>query len=311
MKNNTKNMTSKVNTATVANTTILTFDDAIAAIVNVVLVDPTNSAALTNAIRTATSAYAPAATDTTTDTTIDALGILDLVLDKVYDQLRVALKSDTAINMAKAVIALVVKQLHASYESAVDDLKAAFAQRSGYVGTYIANAILLSSFTVDEVKVDTNDRLTATKATLTEKINGLTNAKATVKDPAKLAEIEATAKGEIKDLERQVKRLQDDLTRLAAFKDSKAIAKIGLKVNQHGERGAYLIVNQETDETADTITRLPRWATGEEKPIWVSLEPDCGVANNTKRGDMLGSLIKIEIKEVGKKARFLGFKGSR
>ena len=301
MKNNTKNMTSKVNKS--ANTTI-TFDDTITAVVNTILTNPT-STALADAIRTACNAY-----DTSANTSIDATVILDAVTDKVYDQLKATLKTDAAINMAKAVISLVIKDLRTSTETAVDDLHAIFAHRSGFAGTYVANAIILSTFTVEEVKTDTADRIAAAKTTLAEKAAGLANAKATVKDATKLAEIEATAKAELKDLERQIKRLENDLKRLAAFGDPKAIAKIGLMVNQTGKRGAFL-VDRDTDAVATSATRLPRWATGEEKPIWVPLEPGCGVANNSKHGDMLSSLIKFEIKEAGKKAHFLGFVASK
>lgn len=301
MKNTSKKTMTKV--ATAANTTI-TFDDAITAVVNTILTNPTNSAALSDAIRTATSAY-----DTSANPA-DACTILNIVTDKVHEKLNSALKTDVAINMAKAVIGLVIKDLRTSYETAVDDLHAIFAHKSGFAGTYVANAIILSAFTVEEVKADTTERISAAKATLAEKAAGLANAKASVKDAAKLAEIETTAKAEIKDIERQVKRLEEDLKRLAAFGDPKAIAKIGLMVNQNGKRGAFL-VDRDTDTAASTPTRLPRWATGEEKPIWVPLDPNCGIAKGTKRGDMLSSLIKIEIKEAGKKARFLGFVASK
>ena len=308
MKQNSKKTTSKVNKTAAANTTILTFDAAITAIVDTVITNPSDTAALTDAIRVACNAYTaqPSASSNVTD----ARTILDLVTDKLHDQLVIALKSDTAINMAKAVVGLAVKDLRASYETAVDDLHAAFAHRSGFAGTYVANAILLSAFTVEEVKSDTEDRLAEAKRTLSEKVAGLNNARNTIKDATKLAEIEATAKAELKDLERQIKRLEGDLQRLAAFGDSKAIAKIGLMVNQTGKRGAFL-VDRDTNAASTTATRLPRWATGEDKPIWVPLEPGCGVANNAKRGDMLSSLIKFEIKEVGKKARFLGFVASK
>lgn len=311
MKNNSKKTTSKVTKSAVAATTVLTLDAAILAVVDTILANPGDSTAIANSIRIACNAYDTASsTSSSANTSIDALVILDTVTDKVLDQLKSALKTDAGVNMAKAALNFALTGLRTSTETAVDDLYAIFAHRSGYAGTYVANATLLSAFTVEEVKSDTEDRLTEAKRTLSEKVTGLNNARNTIKDATKLAEIEATAKAEIKDLERQIKRLEGDLTRLTAFGDSKAIAKIGLMINQHGKKGAFL-VNRDTDTAATTPTRLPRWATGEQKPIWVPLEPGCGVANGLKRGDSLASLIKIEIKEVGKKARFLCFTASK
>lgn len=312
MKNTSKNMTTKVTKSAAANTPTITLDAAIRAVVDTVVTNPTNATALTDAIRAACNAYAPttSAADATTDSAIDARTILDLVTDKVHEQLAITLKTDLAINMAKAVIGTVVKDLRASTETAVDDLAAAFAHRSGFAGTYVADAILLSAFTVEEVKADTNDRIAAAEATLAQQAAGLAKAKETIKDETKLAEIAAKANADIKELERQIKRLEADLTRLADFDDPKAIAKIGFKVNQCGKRGAFLY-DSDTDSTADTPTRLPRGVAGEEKPIWGFLKPGSGVAKNLKRGDKLDSLVKIEIKEAGKKARFLGLKGSK
>lgn len=315
MKNTSKKMTSKV--AKSAPATVLTLAAAVANIADTLVTSATIDV---NAVRVdLINATKIAVADAKVAATADSAPVTFRdQLDTVFAMVEEALASCDPITAKRidAALADVIDDLRCDCEDAQSQLQDLFAKRSGYAGDYVCNVKLLDSRyaikTARQMIADATERKAQLTVELAAQENGLKvarNLAVDANDKEAVAKRQASidkAVTEIKRIERMIEMADEDIRHGQSFGNMNDIAKIGVEIIQHTNKGAFFVL--EDDKSEKTPTRLPKMFCG---PIWIRLDVGSKLANGLRPGDGLPTLIQIRIKDWNRKPMFVKFVASK